>query len=741
MNKLLKKTILGILFSLCLVIFSCSNEKIIYVATDGDDNNSGNIEEPLATPAGARDAIRKIRESGENYDKISVVFKEGRYAINSTLEFAGADSGAVSTPITYKGEDDKEVIFCGGRKLSPSDFSPVEDPGLKEKLIDEEARDKVLMVNLKELGITDYGQFRQHGFSTAVLPAPMELIVDNQPQTIARWPNKGTVPVTEVVRNSSKSIDNDFSGIPGIIKYDYDRAEKWNNPEDIWLWGYFAAGFADDNLGIERIDTENKTIYLKHPHMFGMVKTDTTEEWGARIVGYHAYNIFEEIDTPGEYYIDREKGILYYYPDDDFEEAKIVLSNIKEPLIAVEYTSNIHFSNIVFENGKGIGVYIEGGRDVLFEDCIVRNFGTVGAMFGQGISGADYPIHEFTGFLKSRTVGNLKAHHYANSDFENNAGTNHGFTGCKFYNLGTGAIVLSGGDRKTLAPAGNYIENSEIYDFNRWNKTYSAGITLYGVGNIIRHNYIHDAPHQAIAIFGNEHLMEYNRIENVVMEVHDMGAIYMGRNPSERGNVVRYNYIAHNGTKGFKNCGIHVDDGASDLLIEGNVFYKTSWSDFADILLNGGLDNVIRNNIFIDGSHTLWIEDPRLAGIPEDKFNYRYLKSGLWGRRMFEDIDMNSEAWREKYPDFEAFDEKGDALFLKGLEFYNNVTVNEPLIISKHDLDTTVFEVYRNNYITEGDPGFVNMEEENFALEDNSIVFEKVPEFEPIPFEKIGLKK
>ncbi|MFW6227314.1 MAG: right-handed parallel beta-helix repeat-containing protein, partial [Bacteroidota bacterium] len=496
---------------------------------------------------------------------------------------------------------------------------------------------------------------------------------------------------------------------------------------------------ADDNLGVAKIDTANKAIHLEHAHMFGMTKTDTADEWGAKIVGYYAYNILEEIDMPGEYYIDRNNGIMYYYPVEGFENAEISVSVLEDPVLAVENTSDILFENIILECGKGMGIYLEAGSDVQFAGCTIRNFGTVGAMFGQGVSGNDKPIHNFTGELTSRTVGNLKAHHYENTDFENNAGKNHGFLSCDFYNLGTGAIVLSGGDRKTLTPAGNYIENCEIHDFNRWNKTYCSGIKLYGVGNIIKNNHIYNAPHQAIEIFGNEHFIEYNHIEKVVMEVHDMGAIYMGRNPSERGNVVRHNYIAHNGKKGFKNCAIHVDDGASDMLIEGNVFYKTSRSDFADILLNGGNDNIIKNNIFIKGAHTLWIENPYLAGIPEEKFNERYYKSTMWGERMLKEINMNSPAWKEKYPDFEAFDSAGGPLFLKNLEFYNNVIVDEPLIISKHDIDTSIFEVYHHNYQTEEDPGFVNMEEENFNLKDNSVVFENIPGFKPIPFDEIGL--
>ncbi len=737
------KKISNVFYLLIMMLFiaSCSTDVTeIYVAPDGKDDNSGSKDAPLASFTAARDMVRTLKAEDKLTEKgITVYFREGTYPVNSTLELSAQDSGTADMPVTYKAYKDEAVIFSAGKALNAEDFKPVEDPAVLSRIIDEKAKDKILQINLKEQGITNYGELKQHGFSIAILPAPMELFVNKEPQILSRYPNEGKVPVAEVIKECTKAIRGDFSYEPGIIGYDYDRPQYWQEPDKVWLWGYFLAGFADDNLGVAKIDTANKAIHLKHAHMFGMTKTDTTQEWGGKIVGYYAYNILEEIDMPGEYYIDRDHGILYYYPEEGFENAEISVSVLEGPILAVENTHNILFENITFECGKGIGVYLEAGSNVKFAGCTIRNFGTVGAMFGQGVSGNDKPIHNFTGELTSRTVGNLKAHHYENTDFENNAGKNHGFLSCDFYNLGTGAIVLSGGDRKTLTPAGNYIENCEVHDFNRWNKTYCSGIKLFGVGNIIKNNHIYNAPHQAIEIFGNEHFIEYNHIEKVVMEVHDMGAIYMGRNPSERGNVVRHNYIAHNGKKGFKNCAIHVDDGASDMLIEGNVFYKTSRSDFADILLNGGNDNVIRNNIFIKGAHTLWIENPYLAGIPEEKFKERYYKSTMWGERMLKEINMNSPVWKEKYPDFEAFDSAGGPLFLKNNEFYNNVIVDEPLIISKHDLDTSIFEVYHNNYQTKEDPGFVNMEEENFALKDNSVVFEKIPGFKAIPFDEIGL--
>ncbi len=724
---------------------SCNNGAVnrntIYVSPDGNDSNPGTIEKPLATIQAAMQAVRNLKTQSDSLQGITVYLRQGVYNVSQTLEFNQKDAGSDSHPVTFKGYKNEEVIISGGIEISPADFKPIEDEQVLKRIIDKNARNEIKQINLKEQGITNYGNFRQHGFSIAIQPAPMELFVNSTPQIVARYPNNSKLTVSKVIKDCSKAINEDFTAEPGIIGYDYERPHLWQNPQDIWLWGYFFAGFADDNLGIQSIDTIKKEIHLKHAHMFGLTKTDTTKEWGSKIVGYYAYNILEEIDTPGEYYIDRKNGILYYYPVENFEDATIVVSGMKDPILAIENTANIVFENLTIEYGKGIGVYTERSKNIVFNHCTIRNFGTVGAMLGQGVSGADYPIHEFTGYLKSRTVGNLKAHHYGNSDFQNNAGNNNGFTNCHFYNLGTGAIVLSGGDRKTLTSGANYVINSEIHDYNRWNKTYCPGVKLYGVGNIIKHNHIYNAPHQAIEIFGNEHLIEFNNIEKVVKEVHDMGAVYIGRNPSERGNVVRHNYFHDIGVDGYKNCAIHIDDGGSDMLVEGNVFYKASRSDFGNILLNGGCDNVIRNNIFIKGAHTLWIEDPRMAGIPPEKFNYRYLKSGLWGERMFKEINIHSKIWQEKYPGFKVFDEEGNPIFLKGLEFYNNVTVDEPLIVSKHNIDTTIFVKYENNFITDKNPGFVNMEQENFKLKENAEVYEKIPDFKPIPFDKIGIQQ
>lgn len=741
-GKFVKRILHTLIFLVLIANISCNNDTImIFVSPGGDNNNPGTKRSPLANIEGATVALKLMKEKPENNDKEFVVyFREGEYFFNKTHTLYSEHSGSPDAPILFSAYESENVIFSGGVKLSSSDFKKVKEESVLKRIIDKSARDHVLEVDLRALGINDYGRIKQHGFSIAIKPAPMELFINGEPMTLAKYPNEGRLPVTSVIKDCTRAIDGDFSNQPGIISYDFGRPDYWTKAEDIWLWGYFLAGFADDNLGVSSVDSLHNTISLKNAHMFGMIPTDTTDEWGGRIVGYYAYNLLEEIDTPGEYYIDRSTGILYLYPPQGFETANIRLSNIEDPLLAIENTSNIIFSGITFELSKGMGVYFENSENIKFNHCIFRNLGTVAAMFGKGVSGADFPIHEFTGFLKPRTIGNLKAHVYENTGFSNDAGKKCGLKGCSIYNTGTGGVILSGGDRKTLVAGQNYIIDTELHDFNRWNKTYCAGITLYGVGNIIKNCYIHDAPHQGIAIFGNEHLIELNHLERLVMDVHDNGAIYIGRNPSERGNIIRHNYFAEMGQEGFKNCAIHLDDFASASLVEGNVFYKASKFDFGDILINGGSDNIIRNNVFIEGSHVLWIEDPKQA-IPKDIFDSRYGLNGLMGKRMYKDININTKPWKEKYPDFKPFHDDNTPVILEGNQFYRNMIINSEFIISKHHIDQSVFVKYEDNYFANEQDLSGELAPANVLKMEAIDLSRYIQGFEAIPFSKVGTRK
>src|SRR6185437_967855 len=114
---------------------------------------------------------------------------------------------------------------------------------------------------------------------------------------------------------------------------------------------------------------------------------------------------------------------------------------------------------------------------------------------------------------------------------------------CSIYNTGAEGISLSGGDRKTLTPARNFATDNDIHDVGRWTVQNHPAISIDGVGNRIAHNFLHDCKHCAIMFWGNDHVMEYNEIARCVTDSSDAGAIYSGRDPSARGNAIRYNFI------------------------------------------------------------------------------------------------------------------------------------------------------------------------------------------------------
>jgi hypothetical protein len=175
-------------------------------------------------------------------------------------------------------------------------------------------------------------------------------------------------------------------------------------------------------------------------------------------------------------------------------------------------------------------------------------------------------------------------------------GFGHGVVDCDVFDTGDGGVSLAGGDRKTLAAGGHYVENCHFQRQGRWSKCYVPAIHLEGVGMRASHNLIHEHPHCAILYSGNDHLIEFNEIHHIALETGDVGAIYTGRDYTFRGNKIRYNFIHHTGGVGMGSMGVYMDDCVSGAEVFGNVFYKVHWAMF----IGGGRDHRIENNLFVD---------------------------------------------------------------------------------------------------------------------------------------------
>ena len=196
-----------------------------------------------------------------------------------------------------------------------------------------------------------------------------------------------------------------------------------------------------------------------------------------------------------------------------------------------------------------------------------------------------------------RELGDYAHGLYGDTTWNRNAGTNHGVVGCDIYNTGAGGVSLGGGDRQTLTPAGNFVLNCHIDHFNRLDLSYRGAVNIDGVGNRVAHCLIHDAPQGAILLHGNDHLIEANEIHHACLLADDMGVFYMGRDPSERGNLVRGNFFHDNGGPKGSTCCVYLDDGSCGTSVVGNVFCRNRGQS---IWINGGHDHLFGGNVFIE---------------------------------------------------------------------------------------------------------------------------------------------
>lgn len=705
---------------LAMVVVSCTSSPAqIFVATNGNDiNGVGSIEQPFASLERARDEIKKLKNEGKTENGVYVNLREGIYYRSETFTLTEEDSGSKEFPVVYTAYDDEKVAIHGGLSIPVENKSNAIPTDILSRF-QPEVRDKIIEVDLQKEGITDYGKMRPVGFSRPFGPTWAELFVNGEPYELARWPNDSTVKMGKVIDRGSVPREGDFSNKGGVFVFDRDRPLNWQFQNDIWISGYFGQGWAEDAVELAEIDTINKTFKTKQASLYGFRSGRKYSRW-------YVYNVLEELDEPGEYYLDRENGKLYFYPTQEVNT--IELSMLEEPLISVKGASNVQINGISFEVSRGMGIYMERTHNNRIENCNFQNLGIVGVSMGKGIEPFKELLHQGTGEPASEKIGSYLQHLYDNPVFNREAGTNNGIVNCTISNTGAGGIHLGGGDRLTLEPGNNYVENCTIHDFNRIEKSYRAGIDISGVGNRISNNEIYNAPSMAILLHGNDHLIEYNEIHHVLQEVHDQGAIYYGRDPSERGHLVRYNFFHHLNSIHATHAVYH-DDGASGMEVFGNIFYRPG---NRVALIGGGHDNPYTNNIFIDAEIAIHVDNRSQQGWGR----YIVEEGGLIDKRL-QLVKHNEPPYSIKYPNLAKHWNDNPSL-PKRNTVSKNIFYNIEKIVNGNK-EWLPFK--DDNWITDENPGFIDAEKMNFKLMEDAKAFEKVLGFEPIPFSKIGVQK
>ncbi len=732
----MKKIIFCIIF--LLAVISQIIAKDYYVATTGSDKNPGTKERPFASLEKARDAVRKLKgKKGIPEEGVTIWIRGGKYFLHKTFELHKNDAGTEKSQIVYRAFPGEQVSISGGKSLSPSLFKPVTDEKVLKRL-PENAPQHILQADLKSFGIPDYGEHKQYGHALPVVPAPMELFFNNDVMQLAKYPNSGFIPMGKVIDTGSVPRVRDYENIRGgTFEYSDERHSRWVNCQDVWLQGTFKWGYADDKIKIKSIDTRQKIITLSTPHMYGL-------GYGEPHNQYIALNILEELDSPGEWYIDRKSGFLYFWPPSEIKGAEIAVSMMEAPLVAMEGTAYVTLRDLIFEETRGMGIYIERGQNNLIAGCTLRNIGTSAIFMGQGARQTFPHIthDDYEGVAVSRDIGNLQGHIYKYTTWDRKAGKNHGVLSCDVYNTGCGGIYLSGGSKKELIPGNCFVENCRIHDYNRRNKFLWAGINIDGCGNRISNNEIYNSDFQAIYVHGNEHIFEFNHIHHIALNSNDTSPWYVGRDPSDRGHILRYNFFHHCGNPAHKwTMGVYFDDASCDALVFGNVFYKVA--SYGTIYSNAGSDLTIRNNIFVAGYgsvlhlKSMWFD--WAVGLRD----YYFGEDGVYRRRLTELLDIKKPPYSEKYPNLVTWlDLTDDGETYVGMRPQRNV-FEKNVIYQYHKTYVLTGEYaqfdFKDNFIAVEDPGFINIESLNLQLKDDSVVYQEIPGFEKIPFEKIGL--
>jgi hypothetical protein len=574
-----------------------TNSATLHVALDGDDRWPGTRERPLRTLYEARDRVQALARSDGG--PITIVVHNGTYELARPLELSSSDSGTADAPIRFQAAPDELVTISGGRRLS-CDWQPYQD-GIMRCLVPEVARG--------ELDIT-------------------QLFVNGKRQTRARFPNRDDSDLkgySGYVRAAGKigedAIDpypgpNDdmlFSGAaPRGINFDPAAftARRWAKPQEAVIHIFQAHAWGNLQWRLKHVDWENRRIW------FGQGGHQMGAKWAAAPceVDEHSHffveNVFEELDAPGEWYLDRETGTLYFLSPDDLDLTTAVIEVPLLPqLVRFVGTADDPVRHVTFDGfrfaltastflepyeipslsdwaiHRGGAVFMDGARDCTIRDCF---FDAVG---GNAV------------FLNGYNRGNV-------------------VTGCTISDAGDSAICFVGSLETTVGTQRNFpyeceASNNFIHDCGAFGKQV-AGVYISRAKRImVAHNEIFRMPRAAVCIGDGTwggHRIEDNVFRDTCRETGDHGPFnawgrdkywclvqshtpHLPTRSHDAGNVfadaMETTFVRHNFCQENAGWGIDMDDGASNYVISHNLCLGVS------VKLREGAHRTIENNIFV----------------------------------------------------------------------------------------------------------------------------------------------
>lgn len=559
-----------------------------YVATDGNDQWSGRLLEPnedktdgpLATLAGARNRVLELFEPPRGWNAgwepegidapVTVWVRGGCYPLNRPLDFTAQNS----TSVTYAAYGDEKPVIDGGVKVE----------GWR---VEEINGVTMWVVDLPEVALGHW-YFRS-------------LFVNNERRYRPRLPKKGWSWIEDVPGGEQQK--ELFMGSDRFICAK-DDIQAWHNLTDIDV--VVMHYWVDEHMTIASFDPETRLVVSQRRSIFTL-----RDDVQPRYAKYYVENIFEALSDPGEWYLDRTTGRLYYVPMPG-----------EDPVSTEVYAPRL--TQLVRVQGDPDGKLVQGLRFVgltfRHSDAVLPSAGFYEDCFHEPSSNIEYAsspqaaVHVpgallFTG-ARHCAIENCTLEHLGWYGIELGDGcTGNRIVGNEIADLGAGGVKINGADAngpRAHDTAYNVVTDNHIHHAGR---VFHQGVGIFSqhsYGNVLSHNHIHDLYYSGIScgwVWGyRESISRDNHIEKNHIHhlgfgwLSDMGGIYtLGVQP---GTVLRGNLIHDVEKANYGGWAIYPDEGSAHMVIENNICYDTSSQPFHQ---HYGRENIIRNNIFAFG--------------------------------------------------------------------------------------------------------------------------------------------
>jgi hypothetical protein len=538
-----------------------------YVSTCGNDDWSGRLPEPaagggdgpFATPGRALAAARESAAQGP----ASVQLRGGCYELAETLVFTPADDGQVWS--AFPGE---RAVLSGGRTLT----------GWQ---VGSHAGRPCWTLDLPEVAAGHW--------------AFTQLWVNGRRRLRPRLPKTGFYRFSGLVEGDAGKFGGWGKG-PARVCYRDGEIRRFHNLDDVELVAY--QQWFDTHHRIKALDEERRVVEFHAPSIGSLV--DETGDFAR----YVLVNVFEALTEPGEWYLDRTAGRLYYLPlpGETPDTVSVVAPRLAE-IVRFEGTADRPVS----------GVRLEHLALCHNQWSRARNH--------PGVVQAAYDVPGAVVFDRAEgcVLYGCEIAHCAGYGVETLAGC-HGtvIAACSIHDLGGGGVKigheeLRRGVGSDVAPPPKWLkpQAATVADCHLHNGglVYPSAIGVW-IGNAgfnrIQHNHIHHFAYTGISLGWTwsfeptrtvDNRIEYNHIHHINHErlLADNGGIYaLGVQPGSR---VVGNHLHDIACHGYGGWGLYPDEGASNILYADNLVHRVQDCGFS---IHYGRFLTVRNNIFAD---------------------------------------------------------------------------------------------------------------------------------------------